>query len=1047
MGAGDPLTYTLTIRNNGPFGATNTTVTNTLPAPVTFTAAMPSQGTCGTPVGSSLTCNLGLIANGGTATITINVDVLDSATGIITNIAAVDADQPDPNTSNNTLPEVTSILQSVTPTVTGLSPPDISAGAAEFILTINGSNFPNNPTVRWIDPVEGECPVSVLPSNAAQVPVRVQQQCIDFDITVDRQIQVVVGSGACILPGGPSQPNCAAFTLHPALAPTIQALIPPTTPNGTNGPDLTLDIRGSNYIRRTTDGSRVLVWLGSESSPTPANTLAQLTPLTITPTQILVTVGAQNLMLADPNVDETRKIAILNPGTAGKLSNISNLTVTSTEAPSIDPSAPFTPTGGCSDSTDTTVLIRGTNFRPTQSGLNGSLVEFGSLTLTPVRVTGGQLVEVIVPAGVFAVSQTTVVPVIVRNPDGQLSAASDFVIAGPTLNVGNPLVPASVVQRTGQFSLQANGNCFAVGSTIRWNGQSLATTRNSLTLATATVQAERVLEPGEAMVTIVNPSGAESQPATFTILGDGTPPVISDFQVVASSITATSATVTFNTDEPAKGKAFFGPDPSQFMETPLGTTFLTSHVVEIFGLTAGTSYFVQAAALDAGELEGRSQTLTFTTLDDQGPTFTSPVDILGITETSAILVFTTNEEASSTVFFGTNPSSLQSIDTPGRFTDHFVPLAGLTPGSTYFVRVEIEDASGNATTGSFLTFDTLDNTGPGITNARHQILSQSTVNVLWNTTEPATTQVEFGLTTELGQMTAIDPSLVTSHSVLLTGLDPESVYFYRARSEDALGNGSFSSVGTFIIQLDPIPTITFNSVPAMTDPARQPTLQLLLGEPYPLDISGTLILDFTDSAENPGNDETIKFSRNGLREILFSIPANRTRAEFEGEGSRTTVRYSTGTVAGTISLEIPNLEVLNNDLTPNPVPSTSTTIQRLPPVIRTMTVENVSDAGFDVVVVGYSTPREMEALRFRFTARDESTVINIENDTFQVGDLFDAWYQDPASEEVGSQFTLTIPFQIGGGVSLLEGIFVTAINGEGESAEVGAAIPLPPPPM
>ena len=164
----------------------------------------------------------------------------------------------------------TAFLQSVTPTVTGLSPAEITAGSAEFILTINGSNFPNNPTVRWIDPVEGECLVSVLPSNAAQVPIRVQQQCIDFVLAADRAILIFVGSGSCILPGGPAQPNCSEFTLRPALPPTIQALIPPTTPNGTNGPDLTLDIRGSNYILRTTDGSRVLVWLGTETDPTPA---------------------------------------------------------------------------------------------------------------------------------------------------------------------------------------------------------------------------------------------------------------------------------------------------------------------------------------------------------------------------------------------------------------------------------------------------------------------------------------------------------------------------------------------------------------------------------------------------------------------------------------------------------------------------------------------------------------------------------------------------------------------------------------------------------
>jgi uncharacterized repeat protein (TIGR01451 family) len=42
----NPLTYTVTVNNGGPAGATGVTLTDTLPGAVTFGSAIPSQGSC-----------------------------------------------------------------------------------------------------------------------------------------------------------------------------------------------------------------------------------------------------------------------------------------------------------------------------------------------------------------------------------------------------------------------------------------------------------------------------------------------------------------------------------------------------------------------------------------------------------------------------------------------------------------------------------------------------------------------------------------------------------------------------------------------------------------------------------------------------------------------------------------------------------------------------------------------------------------------------------------------------------------------------------------
>jgi uncharacterized repeat protein (TIGR01451 family) len=96
---GTPLTYTLSVTNNGPASATNVTVTDTLPSVVTYLSSTTTQGSC-SEAGGTVTCLLGTMANAATATVTILT--LPNAPGIVSNTATVSADQTDPDLTNNT---------------------------------------------------------------------------------------------------------------------------------------------------------------------------------------------------------------------------------------------------------------------------------------------------------------------------------------------------------------------------------------------------------------------------------------------------------------------------------------------------------------------------------------------------------------------------------------------------------------------------------------------------------------------------------------------------------------------------------------------------------------------------------------------------------------------------------------------------------------------------------------------------------------------------------------------------------------------------------
>jgi hypothetical protein len=66
-------------------------------------------------------------------------------------------------------------------------------------------------------------------------------------------------------------------------------------------------------------------------------------------------------------------------------------------------------------------------------------------------------------------------------------------------------------------------------------------------------------------------------------------------------------------------------------------------------------------------------------------------------------------------------------------------------------------------------------------------ITGSGATVAWSSTLPSTSQVEYGTTAVDTYRSAVDPSLLTAHRVVLTGLLPATTYRYRVRSVTASG--------------------------------------------------------------------------------------------------------------------------------------------------------------------------------------------------------------------------------------------------------------------
>jgi uncharacterized repeat protein (TIGR01451 family) len=111
---GQQLTYTIEVRNDGPDPATNVLVSDDLStSDFDLVSTAPSQGNCTTKGGQKVSCELGTVLSGATATVTIVVTTKKA--GIVTNTASVTSDEPDPQTANNTATANTTVLEAPKP--------------------------------------------------------------------------------------------------------------------------------------------------------------------------------------------------------------------------------------------------------------------------------------------------------------------------------------------------------------------------------------------------------------------------------------------------------------------------------------------------------------------------------------------------------------------------------------------------------------------------------------------------------------------------------------------------------------------------------------------------------------------------------------------------------------------------------------------------------------------------------------------------------------------------------------------------------------------
>ena len=252
---GSDLTYTLTVNNNGPSEATGVTLTDTLPADVSFLSASAS---C-VEAGGTVTCAIGRIASGDSATVSIAVSPTTLST--ITNTARVTSNHGDPNTGDNTATVTTSVNSAADLSLTKVdsSEPVLLESNLTYTLTVNNKG----------------------PSEATGVTLT---------DTLPAGVSFLSASAGCSEAGGTV--TCTIGTIATGDTATVSIVVSPTA------------------VSTITNTATVT---GKEGDPTPANNTATETT-TVNPGADLVLTKEDSLDPVLLGTELTYTLSIINKG-------------------------------------------------------------------------------------------------------------------------------------------------------------------------------------------------------------------------------------------------------------------------------------------------------------------------------------------------------------------------------------------------------------------------------------------------------------------------------------------------------------------------------------------------------------------------------------------------------------------------------------------------------------------------------------------------------------------------------------------------------------
>jgi hypothetical protein len=234
------------------------------------------------------------------------------------------------------------------------------------------------------------------------------------------------------------------------------------------------------------------------------------------------------------------------------------------------------------------------------------------------------------------------------------------------------------------------------------------------------------------------------------------------------------------------------------------------------------------------------------------------------------------------------------------------------------------------------------------------------------------------------------------------------------------------------------PPISITATPVTTI-SDQPAPLVALGQAYPEALNATFQLSFTPNAAGlPANftNGAVQFVPDGAKSHTLEIPANSTAPV-------ALPAIQLGSVAGSIAVQLSSLTIASTGQAlslPTPAPSQTIAVPRLAPIIvpGSVMITGITSAGFQVVLVASSTPRDLSGANLVFTAASGTQLNGTQSFSVPLTSVAGPWF-DPANAAAvasGGAFSLTFAFAYSGDTSALGSVSATLTNSAGTSIPV-----------
>ncbi len=423
-----------------------------------------------------------------------------------------------------------------------------------------------------------------------------------------------------------------------------------------------------------------------------------------------------------------------------------------------------------------------------------------------------------------------------------LDGSGNVYVTGSTASTDFPTTPGAVQAAFGGGPTDIFVSKIAIASAVRL---SAATYSVNETDGTVTITVTRSgLSTGAISVDYATSNGTAQAGSDYTAT-NGTVPFADgetgskDRTIPITNDTAVESPETFNVT----------------LSNPVGNVYLNSPgtaVVTIVDDDPGVVF--SAAAYTVGEEAGTAKIYV-----NRTGTAGGAFSVNYATSDGSALAGSDYTQTSGTLNFGTTETQ--------KYFD--VPISTDTEGEPYeTVNLALTNPTGGAVVGipGTATLSIVDNdasSSPVISGMAAPNVATFKAKIVWTTDPAADSQVEYGTTPGYGNVTPLDPNFVTSHTVLLTGLSSNTLYYFRVKSRNPpppTGDGrlAISAGGTFTTLNAPPPTVSYASPSSVTYGVTSNSSVTISGSNFVLgatitvgSLSGTTVSGSTASATTP----------------------------------------------------------------------------------------------------------------------------------------------------------------------------------------------------